>query len=233
MIEYCDTAAAPSLPRSISIQAGVPSLLCHCEAPLRSLSNSDAGLFWLPRDDENVMLALDEFCATTPVNVFGTDLTFLTLPQALAAASQAEGRTPSAPRDDHGPSDFVQLAGVPPQADANLDDLCDQLAEVYRSPIPTVQMCTKLDSSTGQRVQAQQNGRVRFHVACNPDDFKQVCAQQRSRKETKFRNRTNIQYSRCKENSACSRKKLRARPCIHESCTSARVHANTRAARVS
>ena len=58
MIEYCDTAAAPSLPRSISIQAGVPSLLCHCEAPLRSLSNSDAGLFWLPRDDENVMLAL-------------------------------------------------------------------------------------------------------------------------------------------------------------------------------
>ena len=105
---------------------------------------------------------------------------------------QAEGRTPSAPRDDHGPSVFVQLAGVPPQADADLDDLCDQLAEVYRSPIPTVQMCIKLDYSTGQRVQAQQNGRVRFHVACNPDDFKQVCAQQRSRKETKFRNRTKI-----------------------------------------
>ena len=98
---------------------------------------------------KSVMLALDEFCATTPVTVFGTDLTFMPLPQALTAASQAEGRTPSAPRDDHGPSVFVQIAGVPPQADANLDDLCDQLEEVYRSPIPTVQMCIKLDYSLG------------------------------------------------------------------------------------
>ena len=136
--------------------------------------DKDISMATVSHDDETVVIVLDEFCATTPVNVFGTDLTFMKLPQALAAASQAEGRTPSAPRDDHGPSVFVQIAGVPPQADAALDDLCDQLAVVFRSPIPTVQMCVKLDYSTGQRVQAQQNGRVRFHVACEPDDFKMV-----------------------------------------------------------
>ena len=36
-------------------------------------------------------------------------------------------------------------------------------------------MCTKLDFSTGARIKAQQNGRMRFHVACEEDNFKQVC----------------------------------------------------------
>ena len=137
--------------------------------------DKDISIATVSHDDVNVMHALDQFCSTTPVSVFGTDLTFTTLEQALATALTAEGRTPSAPREAHGPSVFVQLSGVPPQADADLDDVCDQLEAVYRAPVPTVQMCTKLDYSTGTRVKAQQNGRLRFHVACEEDNFKQVC----------------------------------------------------------
>ena len=117
-------------------------------------NDKEISVAMLAHDNEYVMQAIETYCRHQPMVVAGVSLRFIPMAAAMFQASQCDGRTPSAVIEAGGKGGvFCQICGIPPQSDADLDNIGAQLEQVYGYAVPTIQMCIKYDHVKGEPVQ--------------------------------------------------------------------------------